>query len=415
MDNLTHTLIGVMVGETLHRSLPASTVLSDRARRTVAITVMAVGGNLPDADIIYTTWAGTTVDYVLHHRGHTHTHTFAGALGLSLALFLIVRLVWWRRKITPGRADTWFLAGLSLLATLLHLGLDFTNSYGIHPLWPLDNRWYYGDAVFIVEPLLWACSAVLLFVLPGRSWRIVISLVLAAGLGLSWLSGFVPPSLAALLTLLTVGLAAVSRYASVRAALVAGIAAWVAVTATFVTTARTAENRIEALLAARFPDTRTLDVVLTPMPANPVCREALAVQQTTDHYVVRQAFHSLAPGWITADRCRESYWSGTGTTATLHPVGQANSDELLWTGEFGMDTGLLATLDTQYCAVGALLQFARAPWAVPKGDGWVVGDLRFDREPGLGLAEVEVGPSADGCPHLPAPWIPPREELLNGD
>jgi inner membrane protein len=413
MDNLTHTLIGVMVGETLHRSLPASTVLSDRARRTVAITVMAIGGNLPDADIIYTTWAGTTVDYVLHHRGHTHT--FPGALGLSLLLFLAVRLFWWRRKLAPRPGDTWFLAGLSLLATLLHLGLDFTNNYGIHPLWPLNNRWYYGDAVFIVEPLLWACSAVLLFVLPGRAWRIVISLVLAAGLGLSWLSGFVPPSLAALLTLLTVGLVAVSRYASARTALVAGIAAWMAVTATFVVTARTAENRIDALLAAQFPDTRTLDVVLTPMPANPVCREVLAVQETTDHYVVRRAFHSLAPGWITADGCRQSYWSGTGTTAQLQPVGQENTDELLWTGELAMDTGLLAGLDGQYCAVSALMQFARAPWAVPQGDGWIVGDLRFDREPGLGLAEVAVGPSTDECPHLPAPWIPPREELVNHD
>jgi inner membrane protein len=413
VDNLTHTLIGVMVGETLHRSLPASAILSDRARRTVAITVMAVGGNLPDADIIYTTWAGSTVDYVLHHRGHTHT--FVGALGLSLALFLVIRLVWWRRKITPRPADTWFLAGLSILATMLHLGLDFTNNYGIHPFWPLDNRWYYGDAVFIVEPLLWACSAVLLFVLPGRAWRIVISLVLAAGLGLSWLSGYVPPSMAALLTALTLGLAAVSRYAPARPALIVGLAAWVAVTATFVTTARTAENRIDALLAAQFPGTRTLDVVLTPMPADPVCREVLVVQETTDHYVVRRAFHSLAPGWITADRCRQSYPAGSGTTAPLEPVGQANTDEIVWTGELGMDTRLLASLGEQYCAVGALLQFARAPWAVPQGDGWVVGDLRFDREPGLGLAEVAVGPSADECPHLPAPWTPPREDLLTGD
>ena len=24
----------------------------------------------------------------------------------------------------------------------------------MHPFWPLDNRWFYGDAVFIVEPWL---------------------------------------------------------------------------------------------------------------------------------------------------------------------------------------------------------------------------------------------------------------------
>jgi inner membrane protein len=55
MDNVTHTLISVLVGEAIHRSVPPSAILSDRARRGVAITVMAVGGNLPNADIISTT------------------------------------------------------------------------------------------------------------------------------------------------------------------------------------------------------------------------------------------------------------------------------------------------------------------------------------------------------------------------
>lgn len=413
MDNVTHTLISIMVGEAVHRSIPPSAILSDRARRTVAITVMAVGGNLPDADVIYTGWAGTTVDYLLHHRGYTHT--VVGSLGLSLALFLAVRL-WWRyRKMEPRSADNWFLAGLSVLGPLLHIGLDFTNSYGVHPFWPVDNRWYYGDAVFIVEPLLWACAAALLFTLPSRIMRVLIALVLAVGLGLSWFSGFVTPSLAALLTVLTLGLAAVSRFASARVALASGIAAWLALTVTFVVTTQAAESRFEALLADRFPGARTLDIVLTPMPANPLCREVLAVQEAADRYVVRRAFHSLAPGWIPADRCAQLFPSGTGTTAQLVPVADVSTDEVAWSGELAIAADLFATLATDYCAVDALLQFARAPWAVSKDDGWVVGDLRFDREPGLGLAEVQVGPSKDDCPRLRAPWIPPREDLLNGE
>lgn len=413
MDNVTHTLISVLVGEAVHRSIPPSAVLSDRARRTVAITVMAVGGNLPDADVIYTSWAGSTLDYLLHHRGHTHT--VLGALGLSLVLFLAVRL-WWRyRGVTPGRADLGFLAGLAVLAPLLHIGLDFTNSYGVHPFWPVDNRWYYGDSVFIVEPLLWACAAALLFVLPSRTLRVLIAVVLAAGLGLSWFSGFVPPSFAALLTALTVGLVAVSRFASARAALASSVAAWLALTAAFVVTARSAESRFGDLLADRFPQARTLDVVLTPMPANPVCREVLAVQRTSDRYVVRRAFHSLAPGWIAADRCADLYPTSGEGTAPLTPVAQPSTDEVSWTGELSVPVDLLATLATEYCAVDALLQFARAPVATPVGDGWIVGDLRYDREPGLGLAEVGVGPSEDGCPRLRAPWTPPREDLLGGD
>jgi inner membrane protein len=414
MDNVTHALISVMVGETVHRTLPPSAVLSDRARRTVAITVMVVGGNLPDADVLYTTWAGTTLDYLLHHRGHTHT--IPGALGLSLLLFLAVRLWWRRREITPRPADTWFLAGLSVLSTLLHIGLDLTNNYGVHPFWPVDNRWYYGDAVFIIEPLLWASCAALLFVLPSRTWRILIAVVLTAGLGLSWFSGFVPLSFAALLTLLTAGLAAAGRFAPARVALAAGVTAWLAITATFVVTSRTAESRFEALLADRFPQVRTLEVVLTPMPADPVCREVLAVQTSGDQYVVRRAFHSLAPGWIPAARCAELYPGGSSDpTARLTPIAQPSTGEVNWAGEIVLPATLLADLGSEYCAVGALLQFARAPWAVPKGDGWIVGDLRFDREPGLGLAEVEVSPGNDECPSLPAPWVPPREDLLTRD
>lgn len=413
MDNLTHTLISVMVGEAVHRSLPPSAVLSDRARRGVAITVMAVGGNLPDADVFYTGWAGSTLDYLLHHRGHTHT--VLGALGLSVVLFLAVRL-WWRwRKVQPAPRDLWFLAGLSVLAPLLHIGLDFTNSYGVHPFWPVDNGWHYGDAVFIVEPLLWACAAVLLFVLPGRTARVLIGLVLVAGLGLSWFSGFVPLSFAALLTVLTLGLVALSRFAPARVALAGGVAAWLVLTAMFVVTSRTAESRFEALLADRFPAARTLDTVLTPMPANPVCREVLAVQRTADSYVVRRAFHSLSPGWVPAGRCAGLSPSAGETTAQLVPVAQASTDEVAWNGELTVDAGRFATLAAEYCAVDALLQFARAPWAVPKGDGWVVGDLRYDREPGLGMAEVEVGPGRDECPQLPAPWTPPRQDVLDGE
>lgn len=415
MDNLTHTLISVLVGEAVHRSLPPSAVLGDRARRGVTIAVMAVGGNLPDADVIYTGWAGSTLDYLLHHRGHTHT--VLGALGLSVLLFAVVRLWWWRRRIRPGVADTAFLAGVSVLAPLLHIGLDFTNSYGVHPFWPWNDRWFYGDAVFIVEPLLWACSAALLFVLPGRVARVVIGAVLTVGVALSWLTGFVPAAFALLVTLLTAGLAALSRFAPARVALAAGIVAWLALTATFTATSRTAGNRFEDLLARGFPEARTLDVILTPMPADPVCREVLAVQRTTDTYVVRRAFHSLAPGWIPATRCAELYPS-TGAeqpTARLTPVARPSTGEVLWAGELSIPASLLGTLAGEYCAVGALLQFARAPWAVQREDGWIVGDLRYDREPGLGMAEVRVGPGTDECPRLPAPWTPPRQDLLTGE
>ena len=409
MDNLTHTLISAMVGEAIHRSTPASPTLTESSRRNVAIGVMVIGGNLPDSDVLYTGWAGTTLDYLLHHRGHTHT--IVGSLILSLLLFVAVRL-WWRyRKIEPHPADIRFLVALAVLAPLLHIGLDFTNSYGVHPFWPADDHWYYGDAVFIVEPLLWACSAPLLFTLRSRVTRALVALVLVAGIGLSWFSGLVPVSLAALLTLLTLGLVAVGRFSSARTALTSGIVAWLVVTSVFVATSRTAKNQIDALLADSFPAARTLDTALTPMPANPVCREVLTVQLAGDRYVARSGFHSLAPAWIPAGRCAQLRLSGT-PTAPLVPVARPSTDEMAWIGELSIPATLPATLAQEYCAVDALLQFARVPWAAPQGEGWVVGDLRYDREPELGFAEVEVGPS-DGRVRAPPALGAAREDLLD--
>jgi inner membrane protein len=411
VDNVTHTLISAMVGEAIHRSTPASPTLSETSRRNLAIGVMVIGGNLPDADVLYTVWAGTTLDYLLHHRGHTHT--VVGALVASLLMFVAVRLWWRHRRIDPAPADVRFLSVLVTLAPLLHIALDFTNSYGVHPFWPVDDRWYYGDAVFIVEPLLWACSAPLLFTLRSRITRAVVALVLVTGVGLSWFSGLVPWPFAALLTLLTIGLAAVGRHASARVALSSGIAAWLVVTAVFVGTGRLANAQVDALLADQFPAARTLDTVLTPTPANPVCREVLTVQLIGDRYVARSGFHSLAPAWIPAERCAELGLSGT-PTAPLVPVPQPSTTELAWAGELSIPAAMLGTLAQEYCAVEALLRFARVPGAAARGDGWVVGDLRYDREPELGFAEVDVGPATDACPRFGAPWVPPREDLLEG-
>ncbi len=411
MDNLTHALISAMVGEAVHRSTTAGSKLTESAHRNVAISVMVIGGNLPDLDVIHTGLAGGTLDYLLHHRGHTHT--VLGALVLSLLLFVAVRL-WWRyRKVEPSAADVRFLVVLAVLAPLLHIGLDFTNSYGVHPFWPLDDHWYYGDAVFIVEPLLWACATPLLFTLRRRVTRALVALVLVAGVGLSWGSGLVPAPLAALLTLMTLGLAVVGRRSSARTALAAGIGAWLVLTAVFVAASRTADARLDTLLAQTFPTERTLDTVLTPMPVNPVCREVMTVAVVGDRYVVRRGTHSLLPAWLPADRCAQAGLGRT-PTAPLVPVAGASTDELAWAGELSTALDLPATLARDHCAASALLQFARVPWAAPQPDGWLLGDLRYDREPELGLAEIAIGPSGDACPAYLPPWVPPRQDLLQG-
>jgi len=65
----------------------------------------------------------------------------------------------WRsggRKIKdPKLPPRWSLLFLfSYIAGLTHILLDFTNNYGVRPLWPFSEKWYSWDIVFIVEPVL---------------------------------------------------------------------------------------------------------------------------------------------------------------------------------------------------------------------------------------------------------------------
>jgi inner membrane protein len=206
-------------------------------------------------------------------------------------------------------------------------------------------------------------------------------------------------------------LGAVAYLTSAGVALASGIAAWLGVTFLFLATAAAANARIAILASRAFPSVQLLDRVLTPLPANPICREVIIVQTEGDRYVLRKAMHSLAPGWMPVSGCPLQGAAGQ-STARLAPSVATDNSEIAWQGEIVMPRVQLAALAAEYCAVRALLRFARAPWVVRDGPGWIVGDLRFDRGPGLGFAAVRVSPSQDECPTLMPAWLPPRSDLL---
>jgi inner membrane protein len=52
------------------------------------------------------------------------------------------------------RASAGVLA-LAYLGVYSHVLLDLLNNYGVRLLAPVNWRWFYGDAVFIVDPWLW--------------------------------------------------------------------------------------------------------------------------------------------------------------------------------------------------------------------------------------------------------------------
>ena len=97
----------------------------------------------------------------------------------------------------------------------------------------------------------------------------------------------------------------------------------------------------------------------------------------------------------------------------MSPVGAPAPADLHWLGEFSLPVERLAMLAQRDCAAFELLQFARAPFAAQIEGRWVIGDLRFDREAGLGMAEIRLGATPDArCGHS-VPWVPPRASLLS--
>jgi inner membrane protein len=404
LDNVTHTLVGALLGEAASRGAPAAASHRHAAiRRIMFLCVMIVGSNLPDSDLLYSIGSDDKLAYLLEHRGHTHT--VIGALAGS-AVMLIVCAAWQRLADRPLSSRDWVrLTLLALLAPLLHIAMDALNTYGVHPWWPVDNRWFYGDSVFIVEPLFWACAAPLAFLLRSRVARGLVVLVLSGALYLAFTTGIVATGSVAAFCVLAVAMLAIGRLAAPRIALAAAIGGCFVVSAVFVIAGRQAIARIGADAIARLPGWTTLDRILTPLPMNPLCWEAILVQEDGDRYALRRASVSIVPSL----QCPTGM--GRPITAPLQAVALPDTPYLRWHGEIVASRDRLRALAATSCEVAALLRFARAPWFRESAGKRLAGDLRYDREPELGFAELDLTASSS-CPGYVPPWTPPRTDLL---
>ncbi len=133
-------------------------------RKTALATVtMTLAAEAADIDMLWYL-RGSGVGFV-HHRGFTHTVWGAPIVAAMVIAFVYAaRRLWhtWRPpKDKPARAGVpsqprWLvLYGLACIAAYSHLLLDFTNNYGVRFLWPLLNRWFAWDIVFIIEPVMY--------------------------------------------------------------------------------------------------------------------------------------------------------------------------------------------------------------------------------------------------------------------
>ena len=142
MDNLCHTLTGAALGEA---GLKWSTRFGN--------PVLMVAANLPDLDALVFV---TGTPSVAFRRGWTHG-VLAQALLPILLTVAVLAIDRWRPPPHAGalRARAAPLLVLSYAGVISHVLLDCLNNYGVRLLMPFSNRWFYGDAVFIVDPWLW--------------------------------------------------------------------------------------------------------------------------------------------------------------------------------------------------------------------------------------------------------------------
>ncbi len=144
MDNITHTLTGLMLAR-------ACGVTAAGVPR--GALVMMVAANIPDIDGIAGLWGAPT--YLDQHRWITH-----GLIIAPLMAFVSVLIVW---LLSRSRSYPWPRAwAFAMIAVCSHLLLDWTNVYGIRLLAPFSQQWLRLDISHIIDP--WILAALLLAV-----------------------------------------------------------------------------------------------------------------------------------------------------------------------------------------------------------------------------------------------------------
>ena len=280
MDPVAHALSGsAMAAAGLRRVTPLATA------------ALLIGVMVPDIDglILLDDYAA-----LAHRRGLTHGIAAVIVLPLLVTSLLLLWDRWVRRRRNPGarpaQASQLFLLGV--LGVSLHLFFDWLNNYGVRLLMPFDDRWFYGDALFIIDPWLWLMLGGITFLTwSARPLILVAWAILAILLSLPvFLSELVAPA-ARVLWLLALGALVVIRlrwppqqlssHGITRVARIVLLvaAAYIGLNIAGATAAR---EQVRATVAEQ--GIEVSDVMVGPIAVNPL--RGTVIVQTNDAYLV---------------------------------------------------------------------------------------------------------------------------------
>jgi inner membrane protein len=356
LDPLAHTLVGAALAETgLRRHTPLATA------------TLIIGANAPDVDAVALFFGGDTA--LLWRRGLTH-----GVAALTLLPLLVAGAVLLydravrQRGSTRDRVRPGAVLALACLSTWTHPALDWLNTYGVRLLMPFDGTWYYGDALFIIDPWLWLMTAAGLVLGRGRGalgaagWITLGCATSAVVLGadatpgparLGWLAG--------LLVVVALRARGARPDAARRVARV-GVLALVVYVGAAISGTALARHQAEAWLRAR--GAAPTRVMAGPLPADPFVRDVIAVTP--------EGYRFLEVRWLPRAAIRES-----------HPPLP------------GDERGPIVRAALAAPDVRGMANWLRFPTyrVEPEGKGWrvTIQDVRYSRfRAGIGTAVVHL-------------------------
>jgi inner membrane protein len=269
----------------------------------------------------------------------------------------------------------------------------------------------FGDTIFIVEPLWWVVLAAPLLFTPKAGWgRALLAVPPIAAIVLAIATRMVLPPLVAVLGALTPLLFFASRRATrpARAAIAASLGVLVLVV--FALSGARARALTEDELRRRHPDATLHDLVLSPMPGNPVCWSGVTVESDEGLLHYRRIAVSTWPAVISAEGCH------------VDPPREVMAPRVRYTEPSGAEVQFYDTLTVpldrlralarEDCRVAAYLAFSRAPFVVESYDGSLLGDARYDMSRDLSWSKMVLTEEIDACPGWVPGWEPPRGALL---
>jgi inner membrane protein len=408
MDNLSHSVTGLAAGELLHRVLPPEDDMAhQQLRRRLLLVTCWLASNFPDFDLLLTPLLPSPLGYLLHHRGHTHTLVYA--IPQAMLLWILIWLVWpAARELLKVSSNA--RRGFGLAATiglLLHLLMDYLNSYGVHPFYPFDARWLYGDMVFILEPVFWITFGVpMAMMLRPRALKILgLALLLGAPLYFTTKEYLAWPALGVLsVGALVLGYLQSRAGAQGNSALFAAFATGIAFVGLQAYASHQARLAVERALESKDSARQIIDVSLSSFPSNPICWAFVSVERddAAASYRLVRGIASVAPELLPVDACPLAL-------AELPAQYDATPAIALVAEERG-SLHTLHALKNGNCRFEAWLRFARAPAL----DGKYASDLRFASSPRGNFTTLNIADADnDDCPSWIPRWDFPRADLLN--